>query len=232
MTQSATIGHNNPPDPLDAALAPYGDFIAEAEGWLDGEPVGDKASMDAVDALAKAIKAARKDVTAAQKYEAGPLHDAWKKALARYKPTIDDLDGIAKGLAAISDTFKRKLADEKAAAERKAWDEAKAKRLEAEKAASEANAGNIEEQRAAEQAKIDAMEAEKAAQAAKKDTASVKGLRTVTLYEVTDYRDLINWIAKYDKDALAAFADEWARKNHKPNPQASGLRVWTEKQAF
>ena len=35
----SNIGHNNPPDPIDVALAPYGYVIEEAGNWLDGEPV-------------------------------------------------------------------------------------------------------------------------------------------------------------------------------------------------
>ena len=31
-----TRNHNNPPDPIDEALAPYGDAIEEAQNWLDG----------------------------------------------------------------------------------------------------------------------------------------------------------------------------------------------------
>lgn len=43
-------GHNNPPadDPIDAALAEYGDVIAEAEGWLDGVKVESDGQMRAV----------------------------------------------------------------------------------------------------------------------------------------------------------------------------------------
>ena len=36
----SNIGHNNPPDPIDEALAPYVDAIEEAQNWLDGEPIG------------------------------------------------------------------------------------------------------------------------------------------------------------------------------------------------
>ena len=224
--------HNNPPDPLDEALAPYGDFIAEAEGWLDGEAVTTEDQMKAVDTIAKQIKKARKAATDAQKSESAPLHDAWKSCLARYKPTIDDLDRMAKGLASLVDGFKRKLAAEKAAKERAAWEAAEKARKEAEAKAAAANTANIEDQRAAEEAKRAAMEAEKAAQAAKRDTASVKGLRTVTKYEITDHRALLHYIAKNDRDAITAFIDAWAQKNHKTAEGADGLRVWQEKEAF
>ena len=39
--------HNNPPDPIDEALAPFGDVISEAENWLDGSPVENEAQMKA-----------------------------------------------------------------------------------------------------------------------------------------------------------------------------------------
>ena len=60
----------------------------------------------------------------------------------------------------------------------------------------------------------------------------MKGLRTVTRYEITDHRALLNWIAKNDRDAVTAFIEEYARKEHKVIANADGLRVWTEKEAF
>ena len=44
--------HNGPPDPIDEALAPFGDTITEAEGWLDGTAVETEGQMKAVDAQA------------------------------------------------------------------------------------------------------------------------------------------------------------------------------------
>lgn len=49
MTNEATIGHNNPPDPIEDVIAEYADTLSEAENWTDGEPVTDEASMNAVD---------------------------------------------------------------------------------------------------------------------------------------------------------------------------------------
>lgn len=225
------IGHNNPPDPLDEALAPYGDFITEAEAWLDGEPVSDEGAMRAIDDLAKQIKAAKRDVTAAQKSESAPLHDAWKAALARYKPTLDDLDRITKGLTALVDGFKRKLAEDKRAAEKAAWEAAEKARREAEAKAAAANAADIEAQREAAEAKEAAMQAEKDAQAARRDTKDVKGLRTVHRYEIEDHRAALHWIAQNDRDALTDFIEDYIRRNHKGAP-IDGVRTWTEKEAF
>ena len=228
MTNS---GHNNPPDPLDEALAAYSDAIEEAQSWLDGTPVQDEAQMKAVDALLKDIKAAKSAATAAQKSEAAPLHDAWKAALARYKPTIDDLDRIAKGLAAAVDGFKRKLAAEKKAAERAAWEAAEKARREAKARHDAADVSNIESQREAEEAKRAAMEAEKAAQQARKQSESVKGLRKVTRYEITDHRAALHWIAANDRDAVTAFIEDYVRRNHQSS-QIDGVKVWQEKEAF
>ena len=222
--------HNSPPDPIDEALAPFGDTITEAEGWLDGCAVETEGQMKAVDALTKEIKAAKKAVEAAEESEAKPIYDQWKAAKARYKPTLDDLDRIIKGLVAAVDGFKRKLAAEKAEAERLARAEAARKMREAEEAARAADASNIEAQRLAAAAQAEASEAQRLAQAAAKDT--VKGLRTVTRYEITDHRALLNWIARNDRDAITAFIEAWAAKHHKENQTAEGLRVWTEKEAF
>lgn len=230
MNAHAQIGGNNPPDPIDEALAPFGDTITEAEGWLDGKAVETEGQMKAVDALTKEIKAAKKAVEAAEESEAKPIYDQWKAAKARYKPTLDDLDRIVKGLVAAVDGFKRKLAAEKAEAERLARAEAARKMREAEEAARAAAASDIEAQRAAAAAQAEAAEAQRLAQAAAKDT--VKGLRTVPRYEITDHRALLNWIARNDRDAITAFIEAWAAKHHKDNQSAEGLRVWTEKEAF
>lgn len=230
MNAAAKIGHNAPPDPIDEALAPFGDTITEAENWLDGTPVETEGQMQAVDALIKGIKAAKKAVEAADESVTKPMYDAWKAEKARFKPTLDDLDRMVKGLVAAVDTFKRKLAAEKEAArkaaERAAWEATRA----AEDAARAAGASDIEAQRAAAAKIAEAEAAQKVAMAANKDT--VKGLRTVTRYEITDHRALINYIALKHREDLTAFIEEWARKNHKENATAPGLRVWQEREAF
>ena len=226
----ATKGHNLPPDPLDEALAPFGDVISEAEGWLDGQPVETEGQMKAVDALIKGVKSAKKAVEGAEDSAAKPLYDAWKAEKARFAPTITDLDRIVKGLVAIVDGFKRKLAAEKAEAERKARAEAEAKMRAAQEAARAADAANIESQRAAAAAQAEAEQAARLAALASKDT--VKGLRTVTHYEITDHRALLHWIARNARDDMTAFIEDWARRNHKEYRAADGLRVWDQKEAF
>lgn len=229
MNPRAVMGGNNPPDPLDAALAPFGDQISESENWLDGKPVENEGQMKAVDALLKQIKEAERAVTAAREAEAKPLHDAWKAAIARYKPTQDDLERIRKGLIALVDGFKRKLAAEKAEAERAARVEAERKMREAQAAAAAANAADIEAQREAAKAQYEAEKAARAAAAASKDT--VKGLRTVTKYQITDHKAALHDIAANDREAITAFINEYVHKNHKARAIA-GVSVWQEKVAY
>ena len=230
MTAIAAIGHNSPPDPIDDALAPYGDWITEAEAWLDGGAVETEGQMKSVDSLLRRIKAAEKAVGDARDEATKPLHAAWQAEIARWKPTLEDLARIKKGLIATLDVFKRKLVAEKVAAEARARQEADAKARAAARAASEASATDIEAQRAAVAAREAAELAQAKANAASKDT--VKGLRTVTLYQISDHKKLLHWIAANDRDSITAFIEEWARKNHKPDPRADGLDVWQEKRAF
>ena len=223
--------HNSPPDPLDEAIATDPEALELAEGMLTGLPVENEAQMRATDDLAKRLKAVRKAVEAAEESEAKPIYDEWKATKARFKPTLDDLDRMIKGCAAMVSDFKRKLAAEKAEAERKARAEAEAKARAAHEAAQRAVDSDIDAQREAAMAQAEAEAAQKAAQQASRAN-DVKGLRTVTRFEITDHRALLNWIAKNRREDLTAFIEEWARRNHKDNQAADGLRVWQEKEAF
>lgn len=230
MNAVAGIGHNSPPDAIDEALAPYGDAIEESSNWLDGDPVQTEDQMKAVDALIKEIRAAKSEVKKARDAAVKPLSEAHKAEIARWKPTEDDIERRLKGLAAVVDPFKRKLAEEKEAAKRAAQEEAKRKEREAEEAARKADASDYEASTEAARLKEDAIESKKAASAANKDT--VKGLRTVTKYEITDHRALLHWIAENRRDDLTAFINEWARKNHRDVAGAAGLHVYQEKEAY
>lgn len=231
MTTAALApkGHNNPPDEIDAICAAYEAEREEAENWADGAPVENEAQMKAVDALRSAMRQWRLDLERGQKSATAPLYDAYKVELARWKPTIDDAKRIEGCLVATVDAFKRKLAAEKAEAERKAWEETNRLRREAEEAARKADASNLEAQREVEAARQAALDAEKAAQAAKKD--NVKGLRTVTRYQIEDHREALHDIAANDREAITAFIEEYVRRNHKART-IKGVRVWTEKAAF
>jgi hypothetical protein len=221
--------HNNPPDAIDDICAAYEATRLEAENWLDGVAVESEAQMKAVDAIRASARDWRLALERGQKAESGPLYDAYKAALERWKPTIEDAKRIEAGLVAVVDGFKRKLAAEKAEAERKAREEARAKAAEAERLAREADAANIEASRAAAEAAQEAQRAEEAARAAAND--KVKGLRTVWHHEVTDHRAALHDIARNDKDAITRFVEEYARAHYRQRP-IEGVKVWSEKEAF
>lgn len=224
-----TIGHNNPPDPIEEVIAEYDAIISEAQNWADGEPVTDEASMKAVDEIIKGFKSYRSALTKAGKERTEPLHKAWKAEVAAVKVYTDDADMMQAALVALVAPFKAKLAEEKRAAERAAWEAADKARREAEAKAAAANAADIEAQREAMAAKQAAMDAEQAAKAQSKD--KIKGMRTFTRHEITSIGDALNWIARHDKPAMADFVTEYVRKNHKA-ANIAGVRVWEEKEAF
>lgn len=225
----SNIGHNNPPDPIDEALAPYSDAIDEVHNWLDGQPIENEDQLKATDALLKTIKQALKDLNAARDESTKPLHEAWKAEVARWKPTQDDLDRMIKGLVACQDPFKRKLAAEKEARRRAAWEAAEKAKREAEEAARAASASDIEAQREAARKAEEAQKAAEEASARQKD--KVKGMRTVHRYEIEDHRAALHWIARNHRDAVTAFVEEYVAKNHKA-ADIDGVKQWTDKEAF
>ena len=152
MNERAVIGGNHPPEPIDpmeAIQAQYDDTFAEVANWLDGSPVENEAQMKAVDALIANVKDAEKAAKEAKEAEYRPHKAAGDAVIARWKLFLDDLERQRKGLAAAVDGFKRKLAAEKAEAERKARAEAEAKMRAAREAEERANAADLEAQRAA-----------------------------------------------------------------------------------
>lgn len=226
MNIATPIGHNNPPDPIDTITAQFEDARTEAESWLDGKRVENEGQMKTVDELRGSMRQWRLGLERGQKDATAPLHDAWKREGERWKPTIADAKLIEDGLVALVGGFKHQLAAEKEAA-RKA---AEAARKEAEAKIAAADTANIDAQREARAAMEAADIARAQAAVAQRDT--VKGMRSVTKYEITDHRALLNWIAKNDRDAITAFIEDYARKEYKVIPNADGLKVWIEKEAF
>ncbi|MEL8055953.1 MAG: hypothetical protein AAGK66_07355 [Pseudomonadota bacterium] len=221
--------HNAPPDPIDLALEPFGDAISEAENWLDGTPVQSEEAMQAVDVLIRSLRTAKATLAKEEKSATAPLHDAWKAEKARWKPTVEDVERRLKGLVSLVDGFKRELAARKEQERAEAARAAREAEEKAKAAAQAAEPGNYEQEVAADAAIREAKAAQEAAQAAKKDT--VKGLREKRLWAIDDYQAAVNWIAANDKPALAAFIDEYVRRNH-VTVNIAGTRSWTERVAY
>lgn len=145
-----------------------------------------------------------------QKAATKPLNDALVAERDRWKPPIEDAKRIEAGLVATVDAFKRKLAAEKAAAEKAAWEAANAARREAEAKAAAAAASNIEAQREAAAAKQAAIDAENAARKARAEKP--KGMRTVKTSVVVDQVKLARYLWEHDREALVEFHAGRARK--------------------
>jgi hypothetical protein len=222
--------HNNPPSPIEAVQSAHDDVLSEAQNWADGKPVETEAQMLAVDAVLKGVKTYRTALVAAGKEITAPLHKAHSEAVAAVKVHTDDADRLQAALVAVVSPIKKRLADEKAEADRLAQQAAWEASRKAREAIERANVANIDEQRAAAAAQAEAEIAQAKANAARKDT--VKGMRTVVSYAVTDHKALLHWIALNRRDDLTAFVDEWARKNHKDNRNADGLTVTESKEAY
>jgi len=227
--ERAMIGHNGAPDPIDTALAPFGDTLEEVANWLDGLLVENDGQLAATDKLLKDLKAARKAVDTARDDVTKPLHDLWKTEIARWKPTQDDLDRQVKCLVAAQSPYKAKLSAEKAAAAAKAQAEADAKAEAARQAHIAANAASLEEQRAADDLMKEAEQARKVAARAGKDT--VAGMRTIQVYEIESHKQALTWIATHDREALTAFIEDYVRRSFKAGP-IEGVTVRSEKVAF
>ena len=223
------IGHNNPPNPMEAVMAEYDDIISEAQNWADGEPVENEAQMIEVDGLISGMRKYRSALAKAGKERTAPLYKAYKDEGAKVKVITDDADLMQSALVGIVAPFKAKLAAEKEAERKAAWEASEKAKRDAAALEAKANAGNIEEMREIERAKQAALDAHKAASVAQKDT--VKGMRTVTVYDITDHRAALHWIAAHDKDAMTAFIEEYVRTNHK-NTQIDGVNVTTKKEAY
>lgn len=229
MNPRAVIGGNSPPDPIDTALEPFADTLEEVANWLDGATVENDGQLAATDALLKDLKAVRKAVDTARDDCTKPLHEIWKAEVARWKPTQDDLDRQVKCLVAAQSPYKAKLAAEKEAARLKAEAEAAAKAEAARQAHMAANAASIEDQRKADDLLKEAEAAQKHAARAAKDT--VKGMRTVQVFEIEDHKAALHWIARYDREALTDFIADYVRSNFKIR-QIDGVKVQTNKEAF
>jgi len=75
----------------------------------------------------------------------------------------------------------------------------------------------------------DAKEAAKQASKAKKDT--VKGLRTVHHFEVTNYKEVLNYMASNHREMMIGIMDDFVRKNSKTET-IPGVKTWETKEAY
>ncbi|MDF1685323.1 MAG: hypothetical protein P1U50_00925 [Parvibaculaceae bacterium] len=232
MSQVATIGHNNPPSPMEQVQANYDDTFIEVGNWADGSEVENEQQLSAVEELVKQIKAATKDAKAAKEQEYRPHKEAGDAVVAEWKPFLEDLDRQRRCLLAAIDPYKKKLAAAKAEKERLAREEAERIAHEAQQAALAAReSSDLEAARAAQEKADEAAKAKKLANKAGRDT--VKGMRTIRTPNITDPRACINWINTNDKPALQAFMDDYVRRAVREGRlNIDGVEVIESKEVF
>lgn len=180
-TAVASIGDNNPPEPINTAYEAIkldiDDLFETAQGFLDGDPIANQETADLVNKLIDDARKARAAAEAQRKLEAKPFDDGKAAVQALWTPLTDEKKGRC---ALIIDTAKRaltpwlnKLEEEKREIARKAREEADAKAAEA-RAALQASI-DLEARERAEALLEEAKKAEKVATKAENSKAHAKG---------------------------------------------------------
>lgn len=208
---------NNPPA-YEAISLHIEDLIAEAQNYLDGQPIESQGQADDIGKLLDTIRQAKKAADDQRVIEKKPHDDAAKAVQAKFKPLIDKCD-----LAAT--VAKRALTpwlEHLEAEQRRIADE---KRIEAEKAAKAAREAEIAAQtdlaaaEKAEAARLVADDLAKAAGRAEKAKpqatggARAIGLRTSYRAEITDRRELLQHYMKTRPADLEAWLYDQAQKD-------------------
>lgn len=244
MTQTATVGHNNPPTPFDDVKAEIEGLYDEAKQWLDGEPVTNQGMADGLNKLIGMIREAEKKAEALRKEEAKPFDDGKAEVQARYNPLIAKGKGLtAMALEAAKNALTpwlEKLDREKREAEAKARAEAEeaAKRAaEAFRLSDQADlAAREEAERLAEEAKQKDIAARRAANdkaQAKGGTGRATSLRTFHTPEIRDYTAFARWCWQNRRQEMQAFLDEVAQRlvREQPERAVEGMVVHVERRA-
>jgi gamma-glutamylcysteine synthetase len=216
----AAIGHNNPPEPtaFEQAEVEILMLFDQAKGFLDGEPIANRAQADAVGTLDGMIMKARKVADELRVEEKRPHDEAAKAVQEKFKPLLTRCDLARDACKQALTPYLRKLEDEKRAKAEEACKAAEEERRKAQEAMQAAHRYDLEAREAAEAQLKQAEEAEKTARRAEKDKAHVagagraKGLRTAYRAEVTDYTTFARHLWASHKDEYQEFLDGMAAK--------------------
>ena len=209
---TATIGHNNPPEPLDpfAAMAAHiGDLYELAEGALTGSAIDTPEKAAQIETLKSDIKKAVADAEKARKAEKEPHLEAGRAVDTKWKAITDKGTLAAKTAATALTPWLQKVQAEKDAEQERLRKEAEAKANAARNAFTTTAPTDLEARANAEQL---AKEAAKATAAANRIDRSATGLRTYYNATVTDYGALLAYMKQSDPQGLRDMLDEYAQK--------------------
>ncbi|NIA72449.1 hypothetical protein HBA54_28070 [Pelagibius litoralis] len=245
----ATIGGNNPPEPLpfEAISQRIDGLYDEAKNWLDGDPVTSQEMADGLNLLIDMIRKAEKEADELRKAENKPYDDGKAEVQARYAPLIGKTKAVkGKTVLALESAKKaltpwlEKLEAEKREAEAKAQAEAEAKRRAAEEAFKASQVTDLAAREEAERLNEVANKAEIAARVAAKDKARAKGgagrattLRTYYRHELTDPTEFARWAWQHCQHEMYGFLNDLAKRMVDGNPhrELPGVKIHEEKKA-
>lgn len=242
-TETAGIGHNNPPEPIDEHKRAINDLYDEAKLWLDGEPVETAEQAAALNTLEDRVRKAMKEADAQRVIDQKPYKEKVDAIQADYNELIGKNKSVTgKGHMAI-DAIKAALEPylieqdriqrEKAEAARK---EAEEKQRLAMEAMRQRNAANLEQREEAERLVKEAKDADAAARKAENTKVNAKGegrataLRTVWKFEVTDLKSAAAWVWRERRDGLLVFIEDLVGKEVRAGKRdIDGVRIYSEK---
>lgn len=232
LNPDAVQGHNQPPAYM-LVFKEIDDLFMEAKNFADGEPIADEAMHDTISGLRDKIHEAGKRADELRVEEKRPLDEQVDAIQKRYNPYIQPKKGkVDLAKAALGDllaAWRKRVADEKAAAAARKAAEAEAARREAE-AAIRASSGNLEARIDAEELLAHAKDIAKDARRADKAATTGTGLRTVWRAELVDEAAALDWAYGRAPDEFRALvqgmADAVVRAGMRSVP---GFLVFSEK---
>lgn len=200
MSETATIGDNNPPDEFAIISDEINDLYDTAKDFLDGDPIINQGQADSVEKILVLTKDAAKRANELREYEVCPHNEAKNAIQAKYAPLIAKTKSTTGkthlAIKACQDAllpWKKLLQEKKDEEARIASEEAESKQKEAVAAL---RASILEDREEAEKLIKEANASKAKAKRISKD--NVKGMRTVWNVKVINPVELMRhyWITQ------------------------------------
>lgn len=236
-----TVANGNMPpkthnqDPFMLVKQEIEDLFDEAKNFADGEPINSQEMHDTIERLYDGLHEAGKRADVMRVEEKKPHDDAVQAVQDKYNPLVQPKKGkVALGkdaLGTLLAAWRKRVADEKAAAAAAA--RAEADRIAAEaQAAIRASSGNLGARVEAEELLAHAKQVDRFARRQDKAATTGTGLRTVWRATLEDEGAALDWAYGRDPMRFAmlvqSMADEAVRTGLRAVP---GFRVWDDKVA-
>lgn len=233
---NATIGHNNPPEEVADAFKEVqqniDDIFDTAKDFCDGEAIQSQKMHDALKKIHDDLHNFGKTADDLRKEEKKPHDDAGKAVQKKFKPLSDKVSLGKEACQKVLAPWRKKIADEKAAAAERARIAADEAAAEAAKAIQE-SAGNLEERVTAEEQLAHAKSLDKGAKRANKDATTGLGLRTIWHTEIIDSEKALDWAFGEDPKAFTELVLSMAKSAvHGGTRDIPGFKITSDKVAI